>query len=109
MTDVAGADDAAVRRWRRADDDRYPSFGRLGLIGQNRTITRMQREIPQQHDADLLTPGEVARLFGVGQRAVARWADNGQLPHITTPGGHRRYRVGDVRRLLEQPANTSGA
>ena len=69
----------------------------------------MELEIGQKDDSDLLTPGEVARLFGVGQRAVARWADQGQLQHITTPGGHRRYRVGDVRRLLEQPADISRA
>ena len=39
----------------------------------------------------LLTPAEVARLFGVNDRLPARWADKGWLSFVRTPGGHRRY------------------
>ncbi|WP_184718950.1 BldC family transcriptional regulator [Streptosporangium saharense] len=48
----------------------------------------------------LLTPGEVARLFGVDPKTVNRWALRGQIASVRTPSGHRRYRVGDVRALL---------
>jgi excisionase family DNA binding protein len=34
--------------------------------------------------------GEVAKLFGVTQRTVANWCDQGRLPCIVTPSGHRR-------------------
>ena len=64
----------------------------------------MAVRIDQKNDSDLLAPCEAARLFGVGQRAVARWAGSGLLPPITTPGGHRRFRVADVRRLLHDGA-----
>jgi excisionase family DNA binding protein len=49
---------------------------------------------------DLLTPGEVARLFRVDPKTVTRWAAQGRLPSIRTPGGHRRFRAADVHKLL---------
>ncbi|MGD9527214.1 BldC family transcriptional regulator [Pseudonocardia sp.] len=53
----------------------------------------------------LLTPGEVAALFGVDPRTVARWATSGRIGALRTPGGHRRYRESDVRRLLGRPTD----
>lgn len=50
----------------------------------------------------LLTPAEVAAMFGVDPKTVTRWAKAGQLSAIRTLGGHRRYRADEVRRLLEQ-------
>ncbi len=49
----------------------------------------------------LLTPGEVARLFGVDPKTVSRWADAGKLEALRTLGGHRRYRSDQVRELLQ--------
>lgn len=49
---------------------------------------------------DLLTPGEVAALFRVVPKTLARWARDEQIQCIRTPGGHRRYRAADVRKLL---------
>lgn len=49
----------------------------------------------------LLRPGQVAILLQVSRRSVAAWAQDGRLPSITTPGGHRRFRADDVRRLIE--------
>ena len=48
----------------------------------------------------LLTPGEVARLFGVGGKQPTRWANKGLLSSVRTPGGHRRYFEDEVRALL---------
>lgn len=42
-------------------------------------------------DAGLLRPAEVAELFGVRVPTVARWAREGRLGFVLTPGGHRRY------------------
>jgi excisionase family DNA binding protein len=47
----------------------------------------------------LLTPAEVAALFGVKTRAVRGWADARKLTVIRTLGGHRRYRESEVRAL----------
>ena len=53
------------------------------------------------HDDELLTPGEVARLFGVDPKTVTRWASAGKLSPMRTLGGHRRYRATEVRSLLD--------
>jgi excisionase family DNA binding protein len=49
----------------------------------------------------LLTPGEVAALMRVDPKTVTRWAAAGKISAIRTPGGHRRFRESEVRRLLE--------
>lgn len=49
----------------------------------------------------LLTPGEVAAMFRVDPKTVARWAAAGRIARIRTPGGHSRYRESEIRALLE--------
>jgi excisionase family DNA binding protein len=55
---------------------------------------------PKAESEPLLTPAEVAVLFGVDTATVTRWARTGQLPAVRTLGGHRRYRERDVRSLM---------
>jgi len=50
----------------------------------------------------LLTPGEVAELFRVTAKTVARWARSGKITAIRTLGGHRRFREDEVRALLDR-------
>jgi excisionase family DNA binding protein len=55
-----------------------------------------------QADGDqLLTPAEVAAMFRVNAKTVTRWARAGRLSAIKTMGGHRRYRLSEVRRAVE--------
>ena len=49
---------------------------------------------------ELLTPAQVAQLFGVDPKTVTRWADSGRLGFIRTPGGHRRFRGWEITALL---------
>lgn len=59
----------------------------------------------QLPDADaLLTPREVAELFGVRTTTIARWAREGTLTPLRTPGGHRRCRRQEIQRLLAEDA-----
>ena len=61
--------------------------------------------MPLTEEAEpLLTPAEVATLFRVDPKTVTRWAKAGRLTSIRTLGGHRRYREGEVRALLEGPS-----
>ncbi|MER7128278.1 BldC family transcriptional regulator [Streptosporangium saharense] len=48
----------------------------------------------------LLTPGEVAHIFGVDPKTVNRWSLTGKIPSLKTPGGQRRYRQSDIDVLL---------
>jgi excisionase family DNA binding protein len=62
----------------------------------------------EEHD-DLLRPREVAELFGVRTTTIARWAREGRLSPVRTPGGHRRYSRAGVRELLERESAPSEA
>ena len=67
---------------------------------------RRTRPMAQTDDFDapeaLLTPSEVAALFRVNPKTVTRWARAGKLTAIRTLGGHRRFRVSEIRRCLEE-------
>jgi excisionase family DNA binding protein len=52
---------------------------------------------------ELMTPHEVAEAFRVDPKTVTRWAKQGKIRSIRTPGGHRRYVAADVRAHLEGP------
>jgi len=49
---------------------------------------------------DFVGTRELARLAGVGPTAVKRWADQGLLACVRTPGGHRRFARAEVERFL---------
>jgi excisionase family DNA binding protein len=53
---------------------------------------------------DLLRPREVAAIFGVRTSTLARWARDGRLTPLRTPGGHRRYSRAAVRDVLAADA-----
>lgn len=57
----------------------------------------------KMHAADaLLTPGEVASIFGVDPTTVSNWAKSGKLQALKTLGGHRRFRTSDVQQVLDK-------
>lgn len=49
---------------------------------------------------DLLTSSQAGDLLGVTDASIRRYANDGKLPHQTTPGGHRRFRRSDVLALI---------
>lgn len=56
----------------------------------------------------LLTPSEAAELLHVAPTTIRHWAQNGRLPFITTPGGHRRFTRENVLSLMSSSkANVS--
>ncbi|MCA1569278.1 MAG: helix-turn-helix domain-containing protein [Chloroflexi bacterium] len=48
-----------------------------------------------------MTSGDVAKRFLVSNHTVARWAREGLLPAMRTPGGQLRFRRTDVESFLE--------
>lgn len=59
-------------------------------------------------DSDLPEPpqwlslSQAAQRLGVHTTTLRRWADNGDIAVMLTPGGHRRFALADVQRLAAQ-------
>ena len=54
----------------------------------------------------LFTLKEAAEELGVHPTTLRRWADNGEVPLIRTPGGHRRFSaqvIADMKKSQRQP------
>ena len=60
---------------------------------------------PGGGSSDWLTLGQAATYLGVAQSTVRKWSDGGRLSAFYTPGGHRRFRRGDLDAFL---AGSSG-
>jgi excisionase family DNA binding protein len=56
---------------------------------------------PGSSEPDWLTLGQAAKYLGVAQSTIRKWSDQGRVPAFYTPGGHRRYRRGDLDKFLE--------
>ncbi|MDQ1460997.1 MAG: hypothetical protein QOI08_2481 [Actinomycetota bacterium] len=56
-------------------------------------------DIPGDRD-ELLTPAEAARKLGVTPNTVTRWSRAGKISAIQTMGGHRRFRLSEIERVL---------
>src|SRR5256884_125440 len=58
-------------------------------------------------EPDWLTLGQAAKYLGVAQSTIRKWSDQGRVPAFYTPGGHRRYKRGDLDRFLERSGPSS--
>jgi excisionase family DNA binding protein len=56
---------------------------------------------------DWLTLGQAAEYLGVAQSTIRKWSDTGRLPAFYTPGGHRRFRRGDLDLFLSSSRGTA--
>jgi len=51
---------------------------------------------------EFLSRGEAAKLFGVSASTVTRWARQGLLRALRTPGGHYRFPAEETRRAAQR-------
>ena len=72
-------------------------------MAQNETPHR----IAPVGEPDWLTLGQAAKYLGVAQSTIRKWSDNGRVPAFYTPGGHRRYKRGDLDRFLDRSGPSS--
>ena len=54
-----------------------------------------------------LSLGPASELLGIDPDTLRRWADEGRVPAWTTPGGHRRFDVDALNRLVEARRSTT--
>ena len=59
--------------------------------------------VNQLGGAGLLAIRQAAELLGVHPLTLRNWSEKGAVPCLRTPGGHRRYRVQDLQRMLTAP------
>jgi excisionase family DNA binding protein len=57
---------------------------------------------PAAGETEWLTLGQAAKYLGVAQSTIRKWSDLGRVPAFYTPGGHRRYRRGDLDAFLQR-------
>jgi len=57
---------------------------------------------PPVGETDWMTLGQAAKYLGVAQSTIRKWSDVGRVPAFYTPGGHRRFRRGDLDAFLER-------
>jgi excisionase family DNA binding protein len=50
---------------------------------------------------------EASELLGVHPTTLRRWADSGSIPCFRTPGGHRRFRTGDLAAWMQGKETTA--
>ena len=58
-----------------------------------------QRTRPLPDAEPFLHTSQLADLLHVSPKTIARWANDGRLPHQRTPGGHRRSPEPAIRQL----------
>jgi excisionase family DNA binding protein len=56
----------------------------------------------QPRDTHWLKLSEAAERLNVHPTTLRRWADEGKIPYMVTPGGHRRFAASDVDNLGER-------
>jgi excisionase family DNA binding protein len=67
-------------------------------MNEHRPVARREAQI----EPEWLTLGQAARFLGVAQSTIRKWSDQGRLPAFYTPGGHRRFRRGDLQAFVER-------
>jgi excisionase family DNA binding protein len=73
----------------------------------------MARDVPSRAapsgEPDWLTLGQAAKYLGVAQSTIRKWSDDGRVRAFYTPGGHRRYRRGDLEDFLNRSSPSGSA
>src|SRR6202043_1431920 len=66
------------------------------------SVERPAARQPPGAEADWLTLGQAAPFLGVAHSTIRKWSDLGRVPAFYTPGGHRRYRRGDLEAFIDR-------
>jgi hypothetical protein len=56
----------------------------------------------QKVEDPYLSSSQAAAMLGVVSKTLNRWADQESVPHMTTLGGHRRYKASVISEIFEK-------
>ncbi len=59
---------------------------------------------PKHDKVEWLTLSEASKRLNVHPTTLRRWADDGKIPYMLTPGGHRRFASSDVVQVSARQA-----
>lgn len=71
-------------------------------------VPGMDAEADLGTSGPMLRTGEVALLFGVSERCIRNWANDGKLPSVRTLGKHRLFPAREVALVLKQAMASGG-
>lgn len=57
----------------------------------------------------LLTLKETEELLNVSKSTLQRWDNSGKLVALRTEGGHRRYKLSDIEKILGKDENDNNS
>lgn len=57
-------------------------------------------------ETQLIAIGKAASLYGVSRDTLREWVKAGKLSAVRTPGGHHRFRLDDIQRLINTNTST---
>ena len=55
----------------------------------------------------LISPKRASKMLGVHPVTLINWEKNGKLECVKTLGGHRRYKLEDIKKILNDMSNKS--
>jgi DNA-binding transcriptional MerR regulator len=56
----------------------------------------------------LVSIGQASSLLGVSEATLRQWSDEGKVRVFVTPGGHRRYALVELKKILDTRRTRSG-
>jgi predicted site-specific integrase-resolvase len=63
-------------------------------------MNRVRQELAAAGDR-VLSLGEAGAMYRVRPETIRNWCVLGKIPHIVTPGGHRRVMLSDLVKVME--------
>lgn len=77
-------------------------------VGQDAPAVPRSRLKPRDPADRLMTAAEVADWLRIDPKTVGRWVAAGRLRSIKTPGGHHRFKRGDIQAIVDGTPDLQG-
>jgi excisionase family DNA binding protein len=59
-------------------------------------------EVAMPEEDKMLNIAAAAEVLGVHKNTLRTWADNGLVPHVKLPSGYRRFRLSEMKKMVQE-------